>query len=507
LLKRVCAALVVVSALAGVAPAHATFPGENGQIAFTRYVGSYPQVFAVDPDGTGMHQVTSEQFGARAPQWSPDGVRIAYVAPAGGGDIFSIAPDGTGRTALTDSTVAEHDPAWSPDGTKLAFGVNLSLYVLDLRNGERTQLPHPSPDHAVGTPAWSPDGTEIAFAAAPFETWCDVEDCYVTYSPLDIWKVAAAGGDPVRLTFDQDHDRYPPGADPTEQGSPSWSPDGTRIAFDDRQDIWVMDADGGNQARLTSGAEAERQPVFSPDGTRIAFVRGSQIVTSDLTGGDVQVVTEDNLIGQPDWQPIPAVVPFTYIHPKDAAVLRVPLVPAARGCSSPNRTHGPPLAFDSCSPVEPHSPSLRVSVGNARAHSTGHVRLAVRPGSPRYPDDTDVQIRLHITNVMSAYDLSDYNGVVSLSFGVRLTDRDFGPGATLQDMTFTVYDIPCEATADPARGGICQSATSIDAVVPGAAPERQGAIWELDQVRVFDGGPYGDGADPSLFATQGVFVP
>ena len=52
--------------------------------------------------------------------------------------------------------------------------------------------------------------------------------------------------------------------------------------------------------------------------------------------------------------------------------------------------------------------------------------------------------------------------------------------------------------------------TTLDAVTPGAAAEASRAVWALDQVKVYDGGPdedAGTAADNSLFAVQGLFIP
>ncbi len=57
---------------------------------------------------------------------------------------------------------------------------------------------------------------------------------------------------------------------------------------------------------------------------------------------------------------------------------------------------------------------------------------------------------------------------------------------------------------------VCELGTDLDAVLPGATPEGTREIWQLDQVRVYDGGPDEDAdtaGDNALFAVQGVFVP
>ena len=57
---------------------------------------------------------------------------------------------------------------------------------------------------------------------------------------------------------------------------------------------------------------------------------------------------------------------------------------------------------------------------------------------------------------------------------------------------------------------LCEITTTLDTLIPGALAEGRRAIWALDQVKVYDGGPDEDAdttADNSLFAVQGVFVP
>jgi Bacterial Ig domain/WD40-like Beta Propeller Repeat len=91
---------------------------------------------------------------------------------------------------------------------------------------------------------------------------------------------------------------------------PSYSPDGSRIAFRrfdavSHSDIWVMNADGSGQTQLTSSPDDDINPAFSPDGTKIAFFRvgfpgGLQVMNAD--GSDQHTIVE--FIGrEPSWSP------------------------------------------------------------------------------------------------------------------------------------------------------------------------------------------------------------
>ena len=206
----------------------------------------------------------------------------------------------------------------------------------------------------------------------------------------------------------------------------------------------------------------------------------------------------------------------SYPRPRGATPLRVPLVPAFRQCTEPNRQHGPPLAHPSCAPPRRESDDLTVgtpdSNGNA-ANSNGLVRFAVVPGDPATPaDEADVRLDVSLTDVRRAGDLSDYDGELLLDAGARITDRRNGAAA---DEPATMVDVPfpaivgCAPTASTATGATCSLASSFDAILPGVIAEGDRAVWQLGAVEVRDGGSDGDPrTHPNgLFARQGLFVP
>jgi len=219
----------------------------------------------------------------------------------------------------------------------------------------------------------------------------------------------------------------------------------------------------------------------------------------------------------------------THPRPKGATPIRVSLVPAYEECTAPNRTHGPPLAFPSCSPPVQSSDFLTVGTPDANgapANSMGFVKLKVLVGAPGSPSDSEVLITTQITDVRckagtsacgsaNAADGPDYTGELSVDGTLRITDHNNAVEAGGGTDPATVVDIPfpaslfCASTSDTSVGSTCT--ISSGPLIPNGGCRCKGhrTVVEFSQLRVFDGGPDGIVAteDNTVFMRQGVFIP
>jgi hypothetical protein len=219
----------------------------------------------------------------------------------------------------------------------------------------------------------------------------------------------------------------------------------------------------------------------------------------------------------------------THPRPKGATPLYASLVPAYNACGTPNRTHGPPLAFPSCNPPVQTSTSLTMGspdANGAAANSVGFVKLDVKVGVAGPPEDSDVLINSSISDVRckagvtacgnaNAADGADYTGELQGNATIRISDHwnAVAPGggpdaATVIDIPFPV-PASCANTADTAIGGLCTASTSANTVVPGSVLDGKRAVVGIGQITITDGGADGlNGTSPNtVFETQGIFIP
>src|SRR5687768_12962029 len=126
----------------------------------------------------------------------------------------------------------------------------------------------------------------------------------------DVWVMNADGSGRRRLT-----------SDPEMDFDPSWSPDGSRIAFrshrDGDEEVYVMAADGSGQRNLSDSPTSDHSPSWSPDGTMIAFASDrdgdpNEIYVMDADGSNQERITDNPGIDEyPTWSPDSTRIAFT----------------------------------------------------------------------------------------------------------------------------------------------------------------------------------------------------
>jgi hypothetical protein len=290
-----CLALIATSA-------HAAFPGQNGLLVFVRT----GQLYTIAATGSVPVQLTHGGKN-RAPVWSPDGSRLAYLhsTSTSGADIWVMNADGTDKQQVTHLGNAQA-PAWSPDGDWLAFGSPLQKV--------RARAPFGAPEILAarvesdccqdqpwgvrGRVAWSVDGDHIAFVSSQFPSSPDTYLLEYSLRTHEIAGLDSIGGsccgegtfiDPFYasdgrgpfITVDNDPDADDPTDAPPEfyvtakDGSPfpsqpydqqgALSPNDKSIAFANnatgRWRIFTEKLDGTARKRLTPGSQPDWQPT------------------------------------------------------------------------------------------------------------------------------------------------------------------------------------------------------------------------------------------------------
>jgi TolB protein len=235
--------------------------------------------------------------------------KIAFRSQRDGFEIYVMNADGTGQTRLTDNSLRDRYPSWSPDGTKIAFardsrsgGGFAEIYVMNADGTGQTRL-----TTIVHDPSFI-HGGDMHPSWSPDGTkiaFASYRDATSTSYNPEIYVMNADGSGITRLTNEFEYDGYP-----------SWSPDGTKIAFvstrDGNAEIYVMNADDGSDVtRLTNNPDPDLEPSWSPDGEKIAFGRGEIYIMNADGSGQTNISNNPANDADPSWSPDGEKIAFT----------------------------------------------------------------------------------------------------------------------------------------------------------------------------------------------------
>jgi Tol biopolymer transport system component len=272
-------------------------------------------VYTVQATGGQAMQVTPKN--SWIPGWSPDGKYLFFegtntddwagieAIPVDGGDVSKIP-------VISEYAVQPGMPTGgisvSPDGKKIVFAgyyYNISdtltqkklegshIMTIPVSGGKPFQLTS-NPPMGDGFPTWSPDGKTIAFMRVG-----KINANNTSAISFDIYTIPADGGTPKKITSSSDR---------VGKGRINWSPDGKWIGFfSDDKAIKVISPEGGNSKIVLNDVEPDIIDglSFSPDGNKIAFSNKNKIFTIDLSGENKTEVKTglDEIHTMPAWSP------------------------------------------------------------------------------------------------------------------------------------------------------------------------------------------------------------
>jgi len=281
---------VVYQKITGVRGAFAT------RIAYVQVLGEAPaqrfQLIVADADGANQHLILESRFPLMSPAWSPDGQWLAYVSFETKHAAVYVQLVRTGeRRQVSARAGVNGAPEWSPDGKKLALTLggssgNPDIYVLELDNQNLTRI---TDDPAIDTePVWSPDGKALYFTSDR------------AGSP-QIYRIPAqSGAHPKRLTFGGNYN-----------ARPRISPDGSLLAMvtldSGNYRIAVMELASGN-TRVLSHGHLDESPSFAPNGATLIYAERdaaraalATVSTDGLTG--LRLKSSQGEVREPAWGP------------------------------------------------------------------------------------------------------------------------------------------------------------------------------------------------------------
>jgi serine/threonine protein kinase len=282
--------------------------GGTGEIAFSSERTGVMQIWVVNVATKQLRQITNMRDGACQPNWSPDGMRLAFISPCQGKKevhqgtgIHIVNADGTGLTPLPSSPEGDFDPAWSPDGKHIAFTSmrtgKAAIFIINLDTlsiNELSQSEYPDLQ-----PSWSPTSRQLTFVRK------------IVYN--QIWIMSEDGSLQSQFSVSGSVNNF----------TPSWSLDGSMIYFSQSANdagipflvgMRYEDRKTPREFRIPAGSTNNIGPVvgavISPDGFWLAYEswpngENHDIYIMTANGASVtRLTTDPGLDFAPAWRPV-----------------------------------------------------------------------------------------------------------------------------------------------------------------------------------------------------------
>ena len=299
-------------------------------IVFTSDRDGNLEIYAVDPRGENEVNLTGTSDDESAPVVSPNGKMVAFRSRSPSKSSVEVMRlDGSARTPISVGSGVHRSQRWAANSKRLAYVMEAdpgaTVFVANVDEPDPIPLTSVIADE-VGD--WSGDGSRVVFAVRDGPArglWVrnpdGVNEVRLTDTP-DHSAVWSPRSDEVAFISERDGNAevYVMEADGTGQTRITeteaaeydldWSPNGKRLLFiserDGNAEVYVLEAEGKEQTRLTRNSARDAQPRWSPNGKRIVFVSyldgdGEIFVMEDDGGDQVRLTNNDHEDTDPSW--------------------------------------------------------------------------------------------------------------------------------------------------------------------------------------------------------------